>query len=83
MSYAYLDKDNILHITNYYRVASDYAKNKYFVKTDYPALYGYPIDENNKIIVLYSETKERKNKPIPKELSDLYRLLKQADFKSE
>lgn len=75
MSYAYLDEDNILHITNYYRVALDCAKNKYFLKTDFPSLYGYPIDNDNKIMVLYSATKERKNKPIPKELSDLYKQL--------
>ena len=50
MSYAYLDEDNILHITNYYRVALDCAKNKYFLKTDFPSLYGYPIDNDNKIM---------------------------------
>ena len=76
MNFAYLDSDDVLRITHYKRVAMTQAKNKQYIETDFPALYGYPIDNKEKIIVMYNETKERNNKPIPQELVDLYKLLK-------
>jgi hypothetical protein len=79
MKYAYLDTNNVLRITIYKSVAMQQAKNKHCIETDFPCLYGYPVDENNKIIVLYSATKERKNKFIPSELSELYRLLENKE----
>lgn len=77
MNYAYLDDNNTLRITTYKSVAMQLSKNKKYICTDFPALYGYPIDEDEKIIILYSENKERKNKPIPQELADLYIQLSQ------
>lgn len=75
MKYAYLDTDNILHITQYKRVAIECSKNNKYILTELPSLYGYPVDKDNKIIVMYSINKERKNKPIPPELVDLYKSL--------
>lgn len=76
MKYAYLDTNNVLRITIYKSVAMQQARNKHYIETDFPCLYGYPIDKNGKIIVLYNENTERQNKPIPLELARLYKVLK-------
>lgn len=75
--YAYLDYGEILHITKYEQTAKAYAKyNGKYVKTDFPAAHGYPIDKEGNYYTLYSETEERHGYAIPPELAELYKSLK-------
>lgn len=70
ITYAYLDHIDVLHITNY----KDRAKGHY-VQTDLASVGGYPVDENGHPYILYSPFEEKRNRIIPKELSNLYKAL--------
>ncbi len=52
MSYAYLDKYQILHIVDTEAMAQEFASGK-IVTTDIANAGGYPINENNAHIIVY------------------------------
>ena len=74
--FAYLDSAEILHITQYEAIARTHGGKGGIVETDFPAHGGYPVDEEGKAYILYSETEEKHDREIPEKLAELYRKLK-------
>lgn len=59
MKYAYIGKGNILHIVEDKNTALEYSINGKVLETDFKAELGYPVVDNEGIVV-YSETEMKK-----------------------
>lgn len=85
--FAFLDIEDILHITKWEDTAKRCVKKIRdkdgnvlkiwpIVETDFPAKDGYPINEDGNNYTIYSETEERHGYDIPAELVELYKKVK-------
>lgn len=71
--YAFIDTGGLLRVTKYEKTAKDKSLSGKYYKTNVAAAYGFPVDDEGKQYLLFSDKDEKNNREIPEELAALYR----------